>query len=273
VPTLERSDASLAYEQTGEGPPVTLLHGFTQRGDAWRELVGLMPSTHRWITPDLRGHGATRTAGGAAHSMDACAADVVALWDSLGVERAHLAGYSMGGRLALHVAVHAPTRIRSVAVIGAHAGLEGAEREKRRSADEALAARIERDGSTWFARHWAGLPIFASLRQRREDLDAALAAMRSANDPHGIASSLRDMGAGVAPPLWARLGGVQAPVLILAGADDARYVAYGRRLCASLPRAQLEVVADAGHAAHLEQPAAVAEAFARFLATVDGEST
>jgi pimeloyl-ACP methyl ester carboxylesterase len=136
-----------------------------------------------------------------------------------------------------------------------------------------MAARIERDGVEWFARHWEALPIFATLRRRRGDLDAELGAMRSANDPQGLACSLRDMGAGAAAPLWRRLGAVEPAVLIIAGADDPRYVAYGRRLRDSLRRAELVVVPDAGHAAHLEQPATVADALANFLATVDRDSS
>src|SRR2546430_5842495 len=101
-------DARLSYFVAGDGPAVTLLHGFTQSGRSWRELISRMPEGWQWIVPDLRGHGETRVRLGATCSMDACTDDLLALWDELGVERSHVAGYSMGGRLALHVAALAP---------------------------------------------------------------------------------------------------------------------------------------------------------------------
>ena len=141
---IEGSDVRLNYEVMGEGSPVTLLHGFTQSGRSWHEIVSKMPEGWQWILPDLRGHGATQTKPGAPHTMEACAADLEMLWDHLGIARTHLVGYSMGGRLALHVAASRPRRVLSLLTIGAHAGLEEDAREGRRRGDEALAERIEK---------------------------------------------------------------------------------------------------------------------------------
>ncbi|HEV2474923.1 MAG TPA: alpha/beta fold hydrolase, partial [Candidatus Dormibacteraeota bacterium] len=69
---LEREDVRLSYFVAGEGPPVTLLHGFTQSGRSWRELISRMPEGWKWIVPDLRGHGQTITKPNAPCSMDAC---------------------------------------------------------------------------------------------------------------------------------------------------------------------------------------------------------
>ena len=84
---LEGPDVRLNYEVIGEGSPVTLLHGFTQSGRSWHEVISLMPDGWRWILPDLRGHGATRVRSGAPYTMDACTADLELLWDSLGIAR------------------------------------------------------------------------------------------------------------------------------------------------------------------------------------------
>src|SRR3979490_3495075 len=119
-----------------------------------------MPEGWMWIVPDLRGHGETRTGPGAPCSMDACARDLAMLWDHLGVEKTPLAGYSMGGRLALHVAATMPERIASLLTIGAHAGLDDEAREGRRRGDEALAARIETDGLEAFVNHSSSRPPF-----------------------------------------------------------------------------------------------------------------
>src|SRR5437773_6044597 len=143
---LDAGDARLSYFVAGDGPPVTLLHGFTQSGRSWRELIAHMPEGWKWIVPDLRGHGETQLRHGALCSMDACTADLVRLWDALGAERSHIVGYSMGGRLALHVAARRPDRVLSLLTVGAHAGLEVDAREGRRRGDEGLAERIEKDG-------------------------------------------------------------------------------------------------------------------------------
>src|SRR5713101_7018106 len=113
VPILEGADVRLNYFVTGEGAPVTLLHGFTQSGRSWQEVISIMPAGWRWVVPDLRGHGETRSRPGAPITMDACTADLEMLWDELGIQRTHLVGYSMGGRLALHVAARRPERLLS----------------------------------------------------------------------------------------------------------------------------------------------------------------
>src|SRR6267143_2979723 len=135
MPILEGADVRLNYFVEGDGPAATLLHGFTQSGRSWREVIATTPAGWRWIVPDLRGHGATRLQPGAPCTMDACTADLEMLWDHLGIARTHLVGYSMGGRLALNVAARRPERLISLLTIGAHAGLEGEGRASRRQGD------------------------------------------------------------------------------------------------------------------------------------------
>ena len=260
---LECQDVRLSYFVAGNGAPVTLLHGFTQSGRSWRELISKMPEGWMWIGPDLRGHGGTEVAHGAACSMEACAEDVAALWDSLNVERTHLVGYSMGGRLALHIAARRPERVLSLMTIGAHAGLEEDAREGRRKGDEALAQRIERDGIPAFVDYWGGLPLFAGLERRGSGYVARLRAERLENRAAGLACSLRGMGAGVMEPLWNELGEIPFPCTFVAGQLDHGYVASARRLAAAVPHGRVEVVLRAGHAVHQERP----DAFARVLAS------
>jgi len=260
---LEREDARLSYFVAGDGPAVTLLHGFTQSGRSWRELIARMPEGWQWIGPDLRGHGETQTRHGALCSMEACSSDLAALWDELGVERSHVAGYSMGGRLALHVATRRPDRVLSLLTIGAHAGLDESAREGRRHGDEALAERIERDGVEAFVDYWGALPLFAGLERRGPAYVAQVRAERLHNHAAGLACSLRGMGAGVMEPLWDDLGGLSMPCTFVAGQLDHGYVASARRLAASVAHGRAEIVQRAGHSVHQERP----DAFARVLAT------
>ena len=259
---LEGGDVRLSYFVAGEGSPVTLLHGFTQSGRSWREVIARMPEGWKWIVPDLRGHGQTVTKPGAPCSMDACTEDLVALWEELDVGRTHLVGYSMGGRLALHVAARRPERLLSLLTVGAHAGLDGDARAGRRSGDEALAERIEKEGIESFVDYWGALPLFAGLQRRGEGYVAQLRAERLQNHVAGLTCSLRGMGAGVMEPLWDDLGRLAMPCTFVAGQLDHGYVASARRLAATVPGGQVEIVPRAGHAAHQERP----DAFARVLA-------
>ncbi len=259
---LDGPDVRLSYFTSGEGTPVTLLHGFTQNGRSWQEVISRMPAGWMWIVPDLRGHGDTRTRPGAPCTMDACTGDLVTLWDHLGVARSHLVGYSMGGRLALHVAARRPDRLLSLLTIGAHAGLEEGAREGRRLGDDALAQRIEKDGVEAFVKYWSGLPLFAGLERRGPGFVAQVRAERLGNHAAGLACSLRGMGAGVMEPLWSDLARISLPSTFVAGQLDHGYVASARQLAATVRGGRIEIVPRAGHTVHQERP----DAFTRVLA-------
>jgi len=223
---------------------VTLLHGFLQDGRAWDELVARLPAEWTFERPHLLGQ-----------SSPASAAELV-------TGRSHLVGYSMGGRLALWIAVRHPERVLSVTTIGAHAGLEPGERAQRAAADAALAERIEREGMDWFATYWAAQPMFSRLAGRT-DLDA----MRRAQDPAAVAATLRGLGPAAVEPFWDRLGAISVPGLFIAGAEDGRYPDLARRLAAAVPHGRAEIVPGAGHAVHLERPDEVARLLRAHLST------
>jgi 2-succinyl-6-hydroxy-2,4-cyclohexadiene-1-carboxylate synthase len=267
VPLLELQDASINYQVEGEGPPVTLLHGFTQDLHSWDELISLLPRRWRWIRVDLRGHGGSRLLPGAQVTMDSCHADLTSLWRRLGVRETHLVGYSLGGRLALHVASRDTLPLLSLTTIGAHAGMDEADRPARRAADEALARRLESEPIEWFVDYWAGLPMFAGQRRRGDEFVGWVRRQRLQNDPTGLAACLRGMGGGAMEPVWSRLPQVSCRGLFIAGALDSRYVDYARQLAAAVPHGREAIVDDAGHAVHLEQPAAVALLLADHLST------
>jgi 2-succinyl-6-hydroxy-2,4-cyclohexadiene-1-carboxylate synthase len=269
VPVLSGPDVSLNYAVAGEGEPVTLLHGFTLSGRSWRELIAKMPPGWMWVMPDLRGHGGTRTASGAPFTMDACMGDLEMLWNHLGIRRSHLVGYSMGGRLALHVAVRLPERVRSLLTIGAHAGLDEDARAGRRQGDEALAERIERYGIEPFVNYWSSQPLFSGLERRGQSFASRLRSERLTNRPEGLAASLRGMGAGAMDPLWAEVPQMTLPCTFVAGEEDPAYVAAARRLAAAVPNSMLELVPRSGHAVHMQRPAAFAKLLTTHLRRAD----
>ncbi|WP_419918769.1 2-succinyl-6-hydroxy-2,4-cyclohexadiene-1-carboxylate synthase [Candidatus Poriferisocius sp.] len=238
-----------------------VLHGFTGSASAMVPLTSRLPQPV--LAVDLPGHGSGPISDDPAdYTMAAAVAAVVtAVTDR---ERFALVGYSMGGRVALHLAVAHPDRVAALAVIGARGGIDDpVERARRIAADEALAAQIETRGIEWFTDHWGDLPLFASQRHRLPAAQrAALRAQRLACDPGGLARSLRGMGAGAVDPIGGRLGELSMPCTLIAGADDTKFAAIARAMAAVIPRADVYLVPDAGHAAHLEAPDATATAVA-----------
>ncbi|MEA2159944.1 MAG: 2-succinyl-6-hydroxy-2,4-cyclohexadiene-carboxylate synthase [Solirubrobacteraceae bacterium] len=236
-----------------------LLHGFTHTGASWAPVRAMLPERYRALAPDLRGHGSA----GAAQpvTLDAVLGDLAALAPPEGLT---LAGYSMGGRIALHAALSAPFagRIQRLVLIGASPGLaDPAERAARRAADERLADEIERlgregAGIAEFARRWAtSTPVLAG--QPAEVLEL-IHQDRLRNTPAGLARALRGLGTGALPSLWERLGEGQLPVTLVVGERDEKFTAIAEQMAARLPDARLEVVPGVGHAVHLEAPARVA---------------
>ena len=148
--------------------------------------------------------------------------------------------------------------------MGATAGIEDAdERAKRRGADEELAAWIEEAPIEAVVDRWESQPVFAD---QPPELVAAQRPGRLRHDPRALAATLRSAGQGAMEPVWERLGALDLPLLAIAGERDERYADFGpadRR--ARSERACAAVVPGAGHAAQLEQPAAVAALVLDFL--------
>ncbi len=251
------STAGLPGTEVGSvGPRIVLVHGFTQTRASWTIAARDLAQDHRVLVVDAPGHGE------AGHDPTDLVSGAARLGHAGG--RAVYVGYSMGGRLALRLALDRPDLVAGLVLIGATAGIEDPDqRHARRAADEALADEVERDGVRVFLERWLRQPLFADLVIDPMDLAA-----RRANRPTGLAGSLRLSGtATMDPPWWDELGRIDAPTLVLAGEHDQKFTGLGRRLAAGIgPNARFEVVSDAGHAAHLERAQAVAERVRSFVA-------
>jgi 2-succinyl-6-hydroxy-2,4-cyclohexadiene-1-carboxylate synthase len=253
-------------EVDGAGTPVVILHGFTGDCAAMAELASFLPG--RSVRVDLVGHGRSDApADPGNYTMEAMVVHLLAVLEHLDLEAVHLVGYSMGARTALSFAVAHPGRVRSLSLIGGTAGIADAgDAAARVAADEALAERIEAEGMAGFVDHWESLPIFESQRSLSFERRQAIRSGRLAQRPVGMANHLRGAGTGAMPPLWGDLGRLNAPVLLLAGSLDTKFVDLAREMQMLLPDAQLLTVEGVGHAAHLEAPRAVAQAIRATIA-------
>jgi 2-succinyl-6-hydroxy-2,4-cyclohexadiene-1-carboxylate synthase len=255
------------------GTPLLLLHGFTGSSSTWTDLAADLG--RRTLAVDVIGHGHSDAPVEAdRYTMEHCVADLVGVLDSLALPRVDVLGYSMGGRVALHLAVAAPGRVRALILESSSPGLaDPADRSARRRADETLADSIEREGMAAFVEAWERLPLLALADHVSAEARRRLREQRLSHAPTGLANSLRGMGAGRQMPLWDRLAEVTCPTLLIVGERDGRYRHIAEQMAALMPTPRSIVVRQAGHTVHLDQPAAFADHVAAFLEAVDTETT
>ena len=230
---------------------VVLLHGFSGTRRAW-DLVAehLDPERYLPLALDLPGHGEA-----AGHpwpiTFEVCVQSVLAA----APERFVLCGYSLGGRVAMHVALIAPERVSRLILIGANPGIEDlAERGRRLAADERLAQRLEGEPFEDFIESWRTQPLFA---QDPPTVGERARADQRRNAPLALAAAMRGLSVGAMEPLWKRLGELPMPVALLAGERDQKFLALARRALPLLRDGTL-VVLRGGHGGPLEDPEGVA---------------
>jgi len=269
---------SLAFEESGQppAPTVLLLHGFMGSRRDWVRVTEDLSLTHRCIAVDLPGHGETgdrghdENRGGAAGcdpdlwTPDGCVAALARILAAAG--GGSVVGYSLGGRLALQLAIEHPDVVARSVIVSASPGIAGEPaRQARRDEDEHRARRLETQGLEPFLDDWYHLSLFAPLREHPgfpEVLER-----RRRNDPRLLARSLRTMGVGNQRSLWGDLPGLRTPLLFLAGERDAKFTSLAFDAVALCPHAEAVILRARGHALVEEDPEAVARETAGFLGT------
>jgi 2-succinyl-6-hydroxy-2,4-cyclohexadiene-1-carboxylate synthase len=218
------------------------LHGFAGDPAGWADIAG---AGSRVALP---GHGGGPVLATWAANLDAIA-ETIGACDVV-------VGYSLGARVALGLV--AAGRVPRAILVGVNPGLDDSEREARRTSDARWASLLRERGIAAFVDAWEAQPLFATQVRATPERLAARRARRLALDPEQLARSLEAMGLAEMPDYRAAITAERCA--LIAGADDAKYLALSR----SLP-APLEVIADCGHDATLEQPTALAAVLARLL--------
>lgn len=233
---------------------IVLLHGFTQGGGIWIPVMEATSTRAPIDAPDLPGHGSSRDVIGDIETTASRLVDEFAIGAYV--------GYSMGGRIALHVALHYPDAVSHLVLCSTTPGIEGdAERAARRASDGRLAARIRTIGIDAFIDEWTGQPMFATLRRSAVDDE-----IRKNNSAEGLASSLETMGTGSQASLWGRLPELSMPVLVVTGTADEKFTEIGKRMTAMIGDNATHVeIPGAGHAVPFERPTAFGALLTDFL--------
>ena len=260
---LHYNHAELAYDVTGSGPAVLLLHAGLGDRAMWDAQVPALADEFTVIRVDARGFGETRKPPVPYSSVQ----DALAVLDHLGIEQAHVAGVSMGSQTAMELAVTAPQRVASLVAVAARAGVpvSTALQAGWDYVDELAEAGDIEGANEYELRMWVDGPhrtpdmIEPAFRERVRAMNGALL-VRDDIEGDEIEPD---------PPVAERLGEITAPTLVLYGDQDIGDVQQAGPLIAqAIPGARLDVLPDASHLPQMEQPERFNEIVLGFLREV-----
>ena len=238
-----------------EGFPFLLLHGFTGDSSTWVPFCPVWGKHSRLIIPDIIGHGKTEAPNEIhRYSIEAAAADIIKLLDQLEIAQIDVLGYSMGGRLALTIALVYPERVRKLILVSASPGLKTEEeRTFRRMKDRELADFINERGIQSFVDYWEAIPLFSTMVNLPNRTKESIREQRLSNSATGLSNSLLGMGTGSQPSWWDKLNMLSCEVLLITGEKDEKFCKIAEKMQAEMKKASWIVINDGGHAIHVEQ--------------------
>ncbi|AKP48224.1 MULTISPECIES: 2-succinyl-6-hydroxy-2,4-cyclohexadiene-1-carboxylate synthase [Bacillus] len=238
----------------GKGEPLLFLHGFTGDHTTWDEIVAKLQKDYQCISIDILGHGnSAHPENSEEYAIEKIAGDVIELLRRLNIQKINVIGYSMGGRLALTMAVLYPKRVKRLILESSSPGLKTeTERSARRKRDHALAEKILQAGIRAFVDEWEKIPLFASQSQLPIEIRKKIREQRLRQHPLGLANSLIGMGTGAQPSWWSQLDRLDMPVLLITGSLDVKFKKIAQEMKKMLPNGRWEEVEGAGHAIHVE---------------------
>ena len=236
---------------------LTALHGFIENDLVWCDFIaGAVPVR----TPLLPGH------GGKPCPPETTLASVAAEVAAGMQDGDDLLGYSLGGRVALQLALDHPRKVRRLVLISSGVGLvTEQERRERVARDDRLAQVLEEDGIGPFVSWWEANPVLKPAKPLSRKVEESLRCMRLNQDPLPLASVMRTLSQGRMDVLMDRLSSLTIPVLLITGATDRIYSERLTAMAKRLPSATLRLIPDAGHAVHRERPEALHAAVIEFL--------
>ncbi len=250
---------TLAYVELGDpkGEPLLLLHGYTDTSRSWTQVAPYL-LRHRLLIPDQRGHGAS-DAPDCCYSTSAFADDARLFLDAMGVDKAAVAGHSLGSMVAMTLAAEHPQRVSRIALIGSTALVPVKRGDWLWANAHALKAPL--DPASSFLREWH--PANQPTPVDRVFAEAAMAEILAIplHVWRGVMRELADVPAG------RHAADISAPVLILSGGKDPLFPAeHHAALVKAIPHAEARVFADFGHNLNWERPTEVGPLLARFFA-------
>ncbi len=262
MPTAKINSVTLAYRSTGSGLPILFIHGHPFNQSMWDPQVAALSAKYRVITYDIRGYGASEVPAVDATSLETMAADIDALLDHLAIDKAVIAGLSMGGQIAMAFAEQYPQRLAGLVLAATFP-----------QADTPEAAATRRATADRFVNEGSALPgcemlprLLAHASIRRDPaLAVAVYTMIAHTPPAGAAAALR--GRARRKDYTPTLQHIAIPAIVFVGTEDAyTNVETATAMQQAIPNACLEVFEGIGHMPNLEAPDRFNAALEKFLA-------
>lgn len=249
--------------------PILFLHGFLGDCNEFSEAISLLSNDLYCLAIDLPGHGKTKVNGGEElYQMEYIAQGLIEFLDALCISSCILMGYSMGGRVALYMALHFPQHFQKIILESASPGLKTQDdRNIRIQNDFHLAKEIETENFLAFLNKWYAQPLFLSIKNHRNF--AKILERRLQNNPLELSKSLRNLSIGIQPSLWKKLHKNSVPLLLVAGQLDEKFININIEISSLCKFTQLEIVKDSGHNTHLENVGLFVQIIRKFLGFFD----
>jgi pimeloyl-ACP methyl ester carboxylesterase len=257
--TARRSGPGIAFDEVGSGIPIVFIHGFPHNRTLWAPQLGALLSRARCVAPDLRGFGESDVRG--PYSMQQYADDIVGVLDRLQIDRAVVAGLSMGGYIVFELWRRYRERVRALILADTRAGADGDQARARR---RELIALARSKGAEAVADAQLPAMIGKTSRDRCPDTVEGIREMMAAASVEGIVGALEAMMA--RPDSTPLLPTIDVPTLIVVGEEDVPTPPKeARAMHERIPGSRLEILAGAGHVSNVERPAAFNHVVSEFL--------
>jgi len=249
MPKLNRDGVNIYYEVHGSGTVLLLTHGYSATAQMWKGNIAALSKKHTLVTWDMRGHGQSDyPADQSAYSEGSTIADMAAILDQVGAQKAIVGGLSLGGYTSLAFYRAHPERVSALLIIDSGPGF------KKDEAREAWNKRARETGDRYDKE---GLAVLSSGSAER-----AYAVHRSAD---GLARAARGMLAQKNSAVIESLPNIKVPAIVIVGANDTPFLAASDYMAAKIPGAKKVVIANAGHASNIDQPKAFDDAVTAFI--------
>ena len=247
-----------------------LLHGFTGCAMDWLQIASSLDKKFNYYLIDLVGHGKSDSPiESNYYYIDSIVDQVKEIILSLSKNKAILAGYSMGGRIALNFALLHQELLKGIVLESSSWGIDDeVQRNERAIQDKKLAEFIDNNSIDTFIDYWMNLDLFNTQRRLPNELIARIRERKLENNKSGLAKTLRYSGTGIMQPLHNKIGNIQIRTLLITGELDSKFTGINAEMVNGFAKSDHTIIKNAGHNTHLEEPKLFIDAINKFLLVI-----
>ena len=262
---------NLNYISAGnrENPALIFLHGFLGSAGDWQEIMSDFSEDYFCLAFDLPGHGNSFIPDEYSEfTLEKIASKIDSVLLSQQIDNPVYIGYSMGGRIALHIPAIIKSSCSGLIIESASPGIEDpVERKARLEKDFMVAEKLESINFEQFLLQWYNQPLFADLK--KSPYFNKIFKRRLKNNPVQLARAIRIMTVGKQKPLWKIFQSLDFPVLVISGSNDEKYTSYTKRISDLYLSVRTQIISGAGHVAHAEKPGEYIDIISQFISSLN----